>query len=126
MSSMQEQFYAAMDDDFNTPVALSVLFEIAHHIQRLREQDKIEQAAACAALLKKLGATFDMLQRDPEMYFRGERGSTEVQKVEALIEERNQARDEKNWRRADEIRNALMDIGIVIEDTATGTVWRRQ
>ena len=124
--SFRQAFYVAMDDDFNTPVAMSVLFELAHHIQRLREQSNNEQAAACATTLRELGATFSMLQQDPEAYFQGEKNSVDVSKIESLINERNQARQEKNWQKADEIRNTLIEMGIVIEDTADNTIWRVQ
>lgn len=119
-----EKFYAAMDDDFNTPVALSVLFDLAHHIQRLREAGQMEEAAACANTLKKLGEPFCLLQTDPEFYFKGKEDSVDAEKVETLIAAREQARAEKNWQEADTIRNTLMEMGVAIEDTADGTLWR--
>lgn len=124
--AFEEKFYSAMDDDFNTPLAMSVLFDLAHHIQRLREENKIDDAAACANTLKKLGGILSLLQKDPEAYFQGEKSSMDVEKIEALIQSRNAARQEKNWQKADEIRDTLMDMGIAIEDTASGTIWRQQ
>lgn len=125
-TSYEKAFIDAMDDDFNTPVALSVLFEIAHEIQRLREQSQLEQAAAFAALMKKLGALFCLLQNDPETYFQGNIDSTELVKIEALIASREVARQQKNWAEADKIRQELTDMGVVLEDTSKGATWRKQ
>ena len=126
MRSLKKKFYAAMDNDFNTPVAMSVLFDLAHHVQRLREQNKLEEATGCCNTLKKLGETFGMLQKDPKLYFQSDSNSVDVEKIESLITARNEARDEKNWGQADKIRDKLVDMGILIEDTSTGTVWRQQ
>jgi cysteinyl-tRNA synthetase len=121
----QEKFYQAMDDDFNTPVALSVLFDLAHHIQRLRQEEKIDMAAACGHCLKQLADTFGILQQDPEIYFQGA-DDIDAKEIIAMIAERQQARAEKDWKRADRIRDELIEKGIIIDDASAGTTWRRQ
>lgn len=118
----EEQFIAAMDDDFNTPVALSVLFDLAHEIQRLRDNNN-DTAAALGALLKHLGNVIGLFQTDTEVFFQSG-GSIDAAKVESLIEARQQARREKNWAEADRIRDELLSMCIAIEDGAQGTTWK--
>lgn len=121
-SPFEIQFIAAMDDDFNTPVALSILFELAHEIQRLREKD-IEKAGAHGALLKYLGNVLGVLQTDPEVFFQA--GSEiDVVKIQDLIKAREKARQEKNWIEADKIRKELVEMNITIEDSSGGTTWK--
>jgi cysteinyl-tRNA synthetase len=121
-SEFENKFIAAMDDDFNTPIALSVLFDLAHEIQRLRETD-INAAAAHGALLKRLGGVLGILQTDPEAFF--QTGSdVDAAKIEALIAARQKARQDKDWAQADRIRKELSDLSIVIEDGAGGTTWK--
>lgn len=122
-SLFEQQFIAAMDDDFNTPVAMSVLFDLAHEIQRLRETDS-QSAANHGALLKHLGGVFGLLQRDPEIYFKAGSADLDVIKIEALIQARQMARAEKNWAEADSIRDQLLKMNIVLEDGAGGARWR--
>lgn len=118
----EKQFIEAMDDDFNTPIALSVLFELAHEIQRLREKE-IEAAASHGALLRKLGNVLGIFTTDPEIFFQA--GATvDVKKIESLIAARQQARKDKNWKEADRIRDELTAMSIVIEDGPQGTTWK--
>lgn len=121
-SPFEEQFKAAMDDDFNTPVALSVLFDLAHEIQRLRDKD-IQSAASHGALLKYLGNVLGALQTDPELFFQSGT-KVDVKKIEALIAARKQARQEKNWTEADRVRKELAQMNIAIEDGPNGTTWK--
>jgi cysteinyl-tRNA synthetase len=122
------RFYAAMDDDFNTPEALAVLFELGHEINRIRDEDP-EHTRQQAALLRRLGAVLGLLQRDPDAFLQGagpkKAGLTAAQ-IEAFIAERVQARKDKNWAQADRIRDSLSNQGIVLEDVAEGTTWRRE
>lgn len=118
----EKKFIEAMDDDFNTPIALSVLFEIAHEIQRLREKD-IQAAAQHGALLKYLGGVLGVLQADPEVFLKAG-ASVDATKVESLIAARQQARANKQWAEADRIRDELAAMEVVIEDGAAGTTWR--
>lgn len=120
-----EQFYAAMDDDFNTPVAFSVLFELVREINRHRDQQELDTAAAFAAQLKRLAGILGFLQQDPLHFLQA--GVDEYAKeIEALIAARKSARDQRNWQEADRIRNQLTEMGVVLEDNAQGTVWRRE
>ncbi len=118
----EEQFVNAMNDDFNTPVALSVLFDLAHEINRLRETNP-EAAAAHGALLKRLGAVLGVLQTDPELYFQTG-GTVDTAKIMELIDNRQKARKEKNWAEADRIRDELAAMYVVIEDGPNGTTWK--
>jgi len=118
----EKKFREAMDDDFNTPVALSVLFDLAHEIQRCRNAD-IEYAAKLGALLRELGGVLGILQSDPESFFQsGQRVS--VAEIELLIAARQKARSEKNWEEADRIRKELTALSIEIEDSVNGTTWK--
>lgn len=119
------QFKEAMDDDFNTPNAISVLFEMAREINKLKGEDKTK-ANQLAARLRELGDILGLLQQDPESFLQAGADDAEVAKIEALIKQRNEARAAKNWAAADEARNQLNAMGIVLEDGANGTTWRKQ
>lgn len=123
-SSFEQRFIEAMDDDFNTPVAFSVLFDIAHEIQRLRDTD-LQQAAAYGALLKKLGDVVGLLQDDPMQFLQSGTQDTDIVRIEALITARNKARQEKDWAEADRIRKELSDMSIVLEDSSGTTTWKK-
>lgn len=118
------RFKAAMDDDFNTPEAYSVLFDLVRDVNRLKGQDDAA-AAALGARLRELGGVLGILQQDPDAFLKGDEASDEVVEIERLIAERNQARADKNWAAADAARNRLTEMGIVLEDSAGKTSWRR-
>lgn len=118
----EKKFIEAMDDDFNTPIALSMLFDLAHEIQRVRVQDE-QQAAALAALLKSLGGVLGILQSDPDIFFKFGT-TTDIAKIEELIAARQTARKNKNWDEADRIRKELTAMNVLIEDSSTGTTWK--
>ncbi|MFU2048345.1 cysteine--tRNA ligase [Avibacterium gallinarum] len=118
------QFKEVMDDDFNTPNAISVLFEMAREINKLKGEDKTK-ANQLAARLRELGDILGLLQQDPESFLQAGADDDEVAKIEALIKQRNEARAAKNWTAADEARNQLNAMGIVLEDGANGTTWRK-
>ncbi len=121
-SDYEQQFIVAMDDDFNTPIALSVLFELSHEVQRLRDKDP-DAAAAHAGLLKKLGGVLGILQDDPVTFLQA--GSkVDADKIEALILARNKARTEKNWAEADKVRDELAALSVILEDGPDGTSWK--
>lgn len=122
-SDFERLFVDAMNDDFNTPVALSVLFDLAHEIQRVREKD-LKLAAQYGALLKKLGGVIGVLQSDPETFLQSSQKNVDAQKVEELIAARNAARAQKNWAEADRIRAELTAMSVVLEDGANGTTWK--
>ncbi len=117
------RFYAAMDDDFNTPEALAVLFDMVREINNLRALNKLTEAAELGALVKHLGGILGILQQEPEKFLHG---GLDKNKIEKLIAERNIARQNKNWKQADQIRDELINMGIELEDTHEGTIWRLQ
>jgi cysteinyl-tRNA synthetase len=127
-SAYEQRFQAAMDDDFNTPEALAVLFELTRAINRSREQD-VAEAARLAATLRVLSGRLGILQADPEFYLRGEQGGEDSgpddAAIDALVAQRDQARVDRNWTEADRIRDQLTALGVVLEDAPGGTLWRR-
>ncbi|EDM64593.1 cysteinyl-tRNA synthetase, partial [Moritella sp. PE36] len=121
-----ETFKAAMDDDFNTPEAFPVLFELAKEINRIKETDE-KRAGELAAQLITFGEVLGLLSQDPEAFLQGDTGADdEVAEIEALIKQRNDARVSKDWGMADDARDKLNALGIVLEDGANGTSWRRK
>ena len=122
--SYQARFNAAMDDDFNVPEAMPVLFDLAREINRTL-QDEPGKAAAYAAELRHLGGLLGILQQPAESFLQGG-DNDDVAAIEALITERNDARAAKDWARADAARDALKAMNIELEDSATGTKWRRE
>lgn len=122
-----EKFQTAMDDDFNTPDALAVLFELAREINRLRETDQ-NQAQHYAASLQYLASILGILQQDPEQFLKLglQPDKSDSDEINQLIVARNAARTAKNWQEADRIRDELLSLGVVLEDTANGTEWRRK
>jgi cysteinyl-tRNA synthetase len=116
-----------MEDDFNTPGAMAVLFELAHAINKARGESP-DKAAALAALLRKLAGVLGLLARDPETYLRGgaTAGAGDAE-IDALVEKRLAAKKARNFAEADRIRDELKTKGVILEDAPGGkTVWRRQ
>ena len=110
-------FREAMNDDFNTPIAVSILFELANETNR-------DGTAASAALLRGLGGVLGILQQAPRAYLQAGAGLDEAS-VTALIEERRSAKAAGNYQRADAIRKRLAEQGIVLKDLAQETTWVR-
>lgn len=122
--SFVERFTAAMNDDFNSPEACAVLFELAREVNRLREQDS-EAAAALGARLRALAEVLGVLQLEPEAFLQaGAANRVDATQVDALIQARLQARADKNWAESDRIRDQLSALGVVLEDGKGGTTWR--
>ena len=120
-----EKFKQAMDDDFNTPEALAVIFDLANQVNRLREKDN-SAALQKAAVLKKLANVLGLLEEDAEQFLQTGAGESEKgENIDALIEARNAARENKDWAEADRIRDELDAMGVVLEDKDGKTVWRR-
>ncbi|MBU1619987.1 MAG: cysteine--tRNA ligase [Gammaproteobacteria bacterium] len=117
-------FRAAMDDDFNTALALPVLFELARDINKEKATDPAK-ASQLAGLLIKLGSVMGILQGDAETFLQSGTDSDDVAEIEALIAQRNTARANKDWAAADAARDALVAKGIILEDKAGVTTWRR-
>ncbi|MEL6711130.1 MAG: cysteine--tRNA ligase [Pseudomonadota bacterium] len=119
-------FHAAMADDFNTPEALAVLFSLARDINRTRQTEPA-QAAGLAATLRTLGGILGLLQQAPDDYLRGEAADgLSTARIEQKIAQRASAKAAKDWATADQIRAELTAAGILLEDSQTGTRWRRQ
>ncbi len=122
-----ERFHQVMDDDFNTPEALAVLFDLVREINRLRDEYP-GQAAGLGALLRQLGGLLGILQSSPRQYLQGGAGESDglgTERIEALIQQRLEAKQAKNWAEADRIRDELNQAGILLEDGPQGTTWRR-
>ena len=120
--SQAASFKVAMDDDFNTPEALAVLFDLANEVNKTK-------SLASAALLKALAGLIGLLQRDPDEYLQGQANANisadEALNVDQLIIQRNEAKQCKNFAEADRIRKLLAEAGIILEDSPLGTTWRR-
>ncbi|PIT07723.1 cysteine--tRNA ligase [Snodgrassella communis] len=122
LNDYTRRFYAAMNDDFATVEAVAVLFELANEINKTHDVE-------LAGCLKGLADLLGLLQREPEAFLQGEVGKKaqglDNAAIEALIAARQQARAERNWAESDRIRDELTVAGIVLEDGASGTSWRR-
>ncbi|MBE8189650.1 MAG: cysteine--tRNA ligase [Candidatus Thioglobus sp.] len=118
------RFTQALDDDFNTPIALSVLFELAKMVNSQRQKD-LEQAQALAQLLIKLGGYIGILQTDSEEFLTRGAELSDAE-IDAKIQLRNQAKLDKNFAAADAIRDELIQFGIILEDGKNATTWRRK
>lgn len=118
------KFRKAMDDDFNTPEALSVVFELAKELNRIKETDD-NKASELSYVLRSLGEVLGIAQQAPTDFLQGEQEDDEVAIIEALIKQRNQARADKDWAMADDARDKLNEMKIVLEDSAAGTTWRK-
>ncbi|WP_305837814.1 cysteine--tRNA ligase [Photobacterium leiognathi] len=120
------RFKEAMDDDFNTPEAYSVLFDMAREINRLKADD-VAAASVLGARMRELADVLGLLSQEPETFLQGGAGEDDdVAEIEALIQQRLDARAAKDWAAADEARDKLMAMGIILEDGAQGTTWRRK
>lgn len=116
-----QRFQAAMDDDFNTAEALAVLFELANEVNR-------GAAPALAQQLRALGKVLGLLERDATAFLQGgvqTEGGLDVAEIERMIEARVSAKKGRDFAEADRLRAALLEAGIVLEDSAQGTTWRR-
>lgn len=119
----ESRFNAALDDDFNTPIALSILFELAKQVNSAREQD-IDLANALAQLLIKLGGYIGILQMNAEDFLKQGVELSDAE-IDTKIKQRDDARSNKDFALSDQIRDELAELGIILEDSANGTSWRR-
>jgi cysteinyl-tRNA synthetase len=123
-------FHRAMDDDFNTPEAVAVLFELAREVNRCRDSQP-ERARRLAGCMRRIGAVLGLLQASPEAFLRASvAGDSSAEtladaEIEAMVASRISARAGRNWAEADRIRAELEQHGIILEDAASGTSWRR-
>ena len=123
----QADFEAAMNDDFNTPKAIAVLFELVNDLNTASRQ-KDPKTAALAQQLLTLADSIGLLQQDPESFLQGDakEGEISAEQIEALILDRKAARGNKDFAESDRIRDALLAQGIVLKDTREGTSWFRE
>ncbi len=127
-----DEFRSAMDDDFNTAEALAVLQNAARSLNTARAAGDAARAGALAAAMLEVSAVIGVLQQDPDEWFKGIAGQTgdgaadlDETEIEARIAARLDARAKKDWAEADRIRDELAARGIVLEDGAGGTSWKR-
>ena len=126
-STYVDRFNAAMCDDFNTPEALAVLFDLVKALNSSKDGDAV-RVNQLACTLKTLGGVLGLLQTEPDAYFKQaptQEGGLGEDEIEALIAQRLQARVDKNWAESDRIRDELAEQGIVLDDGKGGTTWRR-
>ncbi len=125
-----QSFREEMNDDFNTPRALALMFEESRLLNRLADEGKASEIGPRWAALKTIGETLGLLQETPAEFFRKKRDQwlnihkVSAEWVEDLIRLRETARKEKKWQEADRIRSELKDKGIIVEDSPHGTVWK--
>ena len=113
--TFETQFNDAMNDDFNTPIALSVLFQLSHEVNKAKSPQM-------AARLQKLANTLGLLQESPEAFLQAGQEDTDV--INQLVMQREQARLQRDWQKADSIRKQLLALNVEVEDTADGSTWR--
>jgi cysteinyl-tRNA synthetase len=122
------RFEQAMDDDFNTPVALSVLFDLTRELNTAKKENKLEKVGELSSSLKFLGGLLGILQDDPDTFLKA--GGDAVlgeDEIEQQIQARLDAKKAKDWSLADNIRNDLKEQGVILEDSPDGTTtWRRE
>ncbi|HPI99912.1 MAG TPA: cysteine--tRNA ligase [Enterococcus sp.] len=118
IQTLVKRFIEEMDDDFNTANGITVIYELAKWLNLYSEQSEVSKA-----ILEEVRATFTQLLEIFGIVFQEELVDSEI---DALIEERNQARKDRNFSRSDEIRDLLKEQGILLEDTPQGTRWRKE
>ena len=123
-SEFSEKFHHAMQDDFNTPSAISVLFEMARKINTHKKVDDLVKATQLSNELVSLSNSLGILQDSPQEYFTSGISLSDNE-IEGYIQKRKQAREDKDFKLSDKIRDDLLDKGIVLEDSESGTIWKK-
>lgn len=118
-----DQFHVAMEDDFNTPVAIAVLFQLAKDINKVKDSD-VNLAARLGSVLRQLGGVLGLLGQSPETVLQG--STADVTTIQQLIDERLRAKAVRDWVKADQIRDELLAMGVVLEDSGNSTAWRME
>ncbi len=123
-----EEFNSYMDDDFSTPKAISVLHELAKELNRCTDKSS-KETIEFAATLKYFGSVLGLLQDDPQAFLQAKMGSSDDElgevEIQKFIDDRSAAKTAKDYAKADEIRDHLVSLGISLEDSPQGTIWRR-
>lgn len=125
----EKRFRAAMDDDFNTPVALSVIFDLTRDLNTARKENH-PNVAELAGTLLRLANILGLLEGDAEAFLTDGTGQADdaltAQQIQKYVDQRILARQDKQWEESDRLRDLLKEQGVILEDTAEGTTWRRQ
>ena len=123
-----QSFHTVMDDDFKSPNAIAVLHELAHELNRMQDKSS-EQAHLLAGTIKYLGGVLGILQETPQVHLQSKTGYAKTcmsdEEIQLHIEQRNQARADKDFAEADRIRDLLIENGVNLEDTPDDTLWSR-
>jgi len=124
ISLADEPFYAALNDDLNTPVAIAEIHNLAKQLHKAADEDK----AALKGRILAAGNLLGILEQDPELWLQGASSEADISAddIEALIVQRQEAKLAKDYARADEIRQSLLEQGVVLEDSREGTKWKRK
>ena len=123
-SEYSEKFHDAMQDDFNTPSAISILFDLVRQINTFKKKNETEKANSLASELVQLSGILGILQNSFEDYFTSGASLTNAE-IENFIVKRNQARANKDFALSDKIRDELLEKGISLEDKESGTIWKK-
>lgn len=124
----EARFIKAMDDDFNTPEALSVLFDLARELNRAKTEGDKNKQQSLAKTLRQLAVPLGILQGDAEIFLKGGSSDEDAPSdtdIEDLVAQRTAARNARNWAESDRLRDQLTEMGITLEDGAGGTSWRK-
>ncbi|WP_415903786.1 cysteine--tRNA ligase [Neptuniibacter sp. QD48_55] len=127
VNDFDARFVEAMNDDFNTPKAISVLFELVNELNKATRENSPE-AGKLAGQLVRLGSILGLLQQDADAFLKGEdkEGELSSDEIEALIVQRAEAKKAKNFAESDRIRDELAEQGIILKDSREGTTWFRE
>ncbi len=124
-SAFEPRFIEAMDDDFNTPLALAVLFDMAREVNRLKKAKQRNLAAQLATAMRRLSQVLGILHREPQAFLQSGLSTDQRDQIASLISERATVRANKDWQAADAVRAKLHAIGVEVEDRAEETIWYR-
>lgn len=126
-NDFDSRFVDAMNDDFNTPKAVSIMFELVNELNKASRENSPE-AGKLAGQLVRLGSILGLLQQDADAFLKGEakEGELSSDDIEALIAQRAQAKKAKNFAESDRIRDELAEQGIILKDSREGTTWFRE
>ncbi|GAB6183422.1 cysteine--tRNA ligase [Thermodesulfovibrio hydrogeniphilus] len=133
ITKLPEEFTLAMDDDFNTAKAIGLIFEVVKEINRFIDQKPSQEIAVdilkeAKVKLKEVGAVLNLFNREPIEWYRSLLSVKKIpiteSEIEGYIQERTEARKNKNWQRADQIRDELLSKGIILEDRPARTIWK--